>query len=395
MPECRFKAVFTVDRFLRAIFSGLVLLCCASLAYADDDFLVRGFGTLGMARTTTDDVEFVRDLSQARGLNKQWSGAVDSVLGLQANWRLTPQLEAVVQGMSRYSNHRNFKPETAWAYLKYEPLPNLSLRAGHLGTEFLMEADSRWVGYSLLTVRPVGDYFWYLPFYGINGGDATVTHSFGDTVLRGKVFYGKSTGHIPLADLQWDISGSPMAGAYLETQHGPWQLRATYANLRFTHDLPLPAALTPAQNDFLHAENTRSHYYSLGLIYENGPWQGQLMLNHIIQGSRALESSDAGYGLLGYRVGQVTPYVGYSWVRSHRRSENLDAVTQFIMEDSHTDQTTRILGMRWDFAPRMALKGQWDGVRGMPSSLLPYRMDNRAQWDGKLDVFSLTLDFIF
>lgn len=232
---------YPVWRAMTATIAALMLL---SSAFADtgDEFSLQGFGTLGVARTTTHDVEFVRDLSQPRGISDSWSLQNDSVIGVQGAWRINPQLEAVVQAMSRFRYDGTFNPEISWAYLKYEPAPNLSLRAGRLGTEFFMMADSRWVGYSFLTVRPPGDYFWYLPFYTIHGADAALTVPLGESVLRGKVFYGLSNGKIPLADEQWDISGSPMAGGYLEFQHGSWQVRGSYANIRFERDLQIGRA---------------------------------------------------------------------------------------------------------------------------------------------------------
>ena len=63
---------------------------------------LRGFGTLGIARSSSDQVEVVRDLSQPRGISNQWSGRIDSVLGVQANWQLTPEVELVSQVVSRY-----------------------------------------------------------------------------------------------------------------------------------------------------------------------------------------------------------------------------------------------------------------------------------------------------
>lgn len=397
---------YPVWRAMTATIAALMLL---SSAFADtgDEFSLQGFGTLGVARTTTHDVEFVRDLSQPRGISDSWSLQNDSVIGVQGAWRINPQLEAVVQAMSRFRYDGTFNPEISWAYLKYEPAPNLSLRAGRLGTEFFMMADSRWVGYSFLTVRPPGDYFWYLPFYTIHGADAALTVPLGESVLRGKVFYGLSNGKIPLADEQWDISGSPMAGGYLEFQHGSWQVRGSYANIRFERDLPIarvlnisPAVISDALN-FLSTEGKRTHYYSVGIVYDNGPWQGQFMLNHIEQGAKALENSDGGYVLLGYRVGQVTPYLGYSWIRSHERSRMTtgdplnNSVATYVMQDSHSDQKTTIAGLRWDVARNVALKAQWDGIRGEAASIFPYRKDNRAAWDGSMDVFSLALDFVF
>lgn len=395
MLDFRFLRKFAVDRSTGLIFILLLALAAGVTAQeAEEDLKIRGFGTLGMARTTTNDVEFVRDLSQARGVSRDWSPAIDSVLGLQANWRLSSEWEAVAQLNSRYNNRQNFKPAVAWAYLRHDPAPNLSLRAGRLGTDFFMQADSRWVGYSFLTVRPVGDYFWYLPFYGIHGADATLTQQFGETVIRGKVFYGHSQGEIPLANRQWSITGSPMQGVSVEVLQGDWHIRGSYADMKFSNDLPLPG-LTPQESTFLGARDKRSRYYALEALYERGPWQLQLMLNHVEQGTRALESSDGGYALAGYRMATITPYLGYSWVRSKVASTSLDPITQFISSDSHSDQKTGIAGLRWDFAKDMAFKLQWDAIRGTPSSLLPYRMDNRARWDGRMDVVSATLDFVF
>ena len=384
----------------------LVALTLPALADNGSEFTVRGFGTLGAVRTSGDDVEFVRDISQPRGATGHWNARTDSVLGVQANWRLTPVVEAVVQGVSRYRYDRTFKPEIAWAFLRFDPNPALSLRLGRLGTEFFMLADSRQVGYSYLTVRPPGDYFWYLPFFSVSGADATLTTPVGDSILRGKIYYGIADGKIPLADKQWKIDGSALMGAYLEYQTGNWLVRGSYANIRFNSSLPLandfatlvPGTLTADQAraglDYLETDGTRSHYYSLGLVYESGPWQFQLMLNAIDQGSKAFENSRAGYVLAGYRIGPVTPYIGYSHVDSVRRTAEVHPLVAKIRADSRSEQGTAILGARWDVMPNLALKAQWDAIRGDPSSIFPYRRE-QADWDGRLDVFSLTMDFVF
>lgn len=363
---------------------------------------LRGFGTLGATRTTSNDADFVRDLSQPTGARTHWDSRVDSILGVQANWRLTSEVEAVVQASSRYRYDRTFTPEISWAYLKYDPNPQLSLRAGRLGTEFFMLADSRQVGYSYLPVRPPGDFFWHLPFYSIDGGDVVLTLPAGDDVVRGKFYYGISDDTAPLAEKQWKLDGSAMTGGYLDYQAGAWLFRLSYANIRFRHDLPiddvlntyLPPAYVEEARQYLAAANTRSHYYSFGAIYDSGPWQVQLMFNKIKQGSQIFQSSDGGYLLLGYRIGQLTPYAAYSWVHSDARGKRPNPVVASIMADSHADQDTSILGMRWDVARNIALKAQWDGIRGEPASIFPYRRE-RADWSGKMDVFSVTMDFVF
>lgn len=376
------------------------------LAEGESSLSLHGFGTLGAVQTTSSNVEFVRDLAQPRGANEKLDTRVDSILGVQANWRLTPDLEAVVQADSRYRYDRSFNPEISWAYVKYDPTPQVSLRAGRLGTEFFMTADSRLVGYSYLSVRPPGDFFWYLPFYSINGIDAALTVPVGDDVLRGKVYYGIADGKIPYGEKQWDIEGSPMVGGYLDYQMGSWLMRASYANIRFSRDMPIndilafavsrgyPLSRVGPASDYLSADGTRSHYYSLGAIYDNGPWQVQIMFNKITQGAKIFESSSAAYVLAGYRFGEVTPYLGFSWIASEARKNPPDTVLATIMAKSHADQHTGILGVRWDVARNIALKAQWDAIRGEPKSTFPYRAET-SNWSGKMDVFSVTMDFVF
>lgn len=375
------------------------------LAHADElspSFALSGFGTLGAVRTTTDEVRFVRDLAQPEGAGKRWDGRVDSVFGVQGNLKLNSQVEGVVQVVSRYRYDRSFTPEVSWAYLKFEPDPKLSLRAGRLGTEFFMLADSRMVGYSYLAVRPPGDYFWSLPFYSIDGADAVLSLPLGESILRTKIFYGVSDERIALENREWKLDGSPMSGGYLDLQTGPWVFRLSYANIVFRNNLPLgsvlntylPPAMAQQSVDYLATANTRSHYYALGAVYDSGPWQLHLMLNHIVQGSNAFQSADGGYFQAGYRVGQVTPYVGYSWISSDQRGNTLNPVVAAIMADGRAEQSTTTLGARWDVMRNAALKVQWDHINGESESIFPYRRETSA-WRGKMDLFTLTMDFVF
>lgn len=60
---------------------------------------------------------------------------------------------------------------------------------------------------------------------------------------------------------------------------------------------------------------------------------------------------------------------------------------------THTDQTTYTLGAR-DFRRDMALKAQVDMVRGARDSIWLYPTST-AGFDGKLNIYSLALDFVF
>lgn len=352
-------------------------------------FSLGGFGTLGATRSSSSQAHFLRDASQPDGASEHWTGKVDSLLGVQANFRLLSTLGAVVQGVSRYRYDKSFRPEITWAYLKYDPNAQVSLRLGRLGTEFFMLADSRLVGYSYLSVRPPVDYFFSLPFYSIDGVDAVLKMPLGEAVLRAKVFHGFTHEKISLGAQTWELEGSWVSGANLDYMNGPWQARLGYARIRFQNDLP-DTSLFPE----LQAAGTTSNFHSLGLTYDRGPWQLQWMLNQIQHDSQAFEKSHSAYVLGGYRVGSLTPYLGYSRVASHSGNNFSSPIAAMVVATGHIHQHTRLVGMRWDFATNMALKAQWDAIRGRPDSVLPFTQVLPG-WTGRADIFSLTLDFVF
>jgi hypothetical protein len=44
-------------------------------------FTLRGFGTLGMVRSSSNQAEFIRDLSQPGGSAGRWTAKTDSLVG--------------------------------------------------------------------------------------------------------------------------------------------------------------------------------------------------------------------------------------------------------------------------------------------------------------------------
>jgi hypothetical protein len=370
---------------------------------------LRGFGTLGLARSTSDRVEFVRDLSQPGGTGGFWTSRIDTLLGVQGNLRVSDHLEGVAQVVSRYGSRGNYDPELIWAFGKFDPNANLSLRLGRLGTDFFMLADSRLVGYSYLTVRPPGDYYGTLPFQHIDGADAVVTVPVNGGLLRGKFYTGQLDEKIASMDSQWNLRGSHLGGGHVDYQHGSWLWRLGYAELRFKNSIPaldtLAAQLLPAiptaaaPMNALSVKDKLSRFYSAGIVYDHGPLQVQLMLNRIRQESALLPDSRAGYLIAGYRVSEWTPFAGYSRVDSDHKQlpasgmAGLDAKLALELLNRRSDQHTSFAGLRWDFRPNAALKVQYDAIRSTPTSLFPYR--RQKHWNDRTDVFSLTLDFVF
>jgi len=405
----------------------LALASNACLAETDTDlspkrFQLGGFGTLGAARTSTNEARFSRDQTQPTGIGKNLDGKLDSLIGIQANFRATNSLEFVTQAISRYGPHGDFRPEISWAFGKYSFGPdNLVLRAGRMGLELYMQADSRHVGYSYLTVRPPVDFFGGLAFHYIDGIDLVGTLPLADGVLKIKGFGGQADELAPIEQGSAILSlrGNPIYGIYADYQQEHWQWRATYAQMSFKHDLPAPVATLQnllnqttvpsaiALAKSLSLTDTTSRFYSLGAVYDRGPLLVQAMLSQIDHENQIYQNTQAGYLITGYRIGQFTPFAAYSWSKSKTKQlssglpddnggplSQLNASLLGAQTRVHTDQHTYTLGSRWDFRQNMALKAQVDFIRGKPESVFLYS-STTPNFNGKVNVFSLTLDFVF
>ena len=375
---------------------------------SESTLTLHGFGTLGLARTTTDRVEFVRDRSQPKGITNQWSGRIDSVLGLQAYWQAAPTVELVGQVVSRLHYDASRKPEVMWAFAKWEPDARLALRAGRIGADFMMQADSRLVGYSYLPVRPPADFFGPLFFSHLDGADASLTLPLGNGLLHGKIFAGATQEKTTGVPGVWDTSGSPVRGFVLDYQTGPWLWRANAASIRFSNDIKLAqlqaglrAAGAAAAAELLSTTGKTTTFYSMGVVYDEGPLQVQGMINKIHHETAVFQNSYAGYLLAGYRLGAFTPYTGVSrWISTYKdyRATSTDptanAMFDTIMHASTANQTTYTLGVRWEVQQNVAAKVQWDAIRGRAESGFPY-VNNQPGWGGRTDVLSLSVDFVF
>lgn len=365
---------------------------------------LKGFGTVGIAHSDEANAQFVRDLSQPNGLSKGWSGKVDSLFGLQANLKLNANTEAVIQGLTRHRYDGSWRPELSWAFLRHDLSPDFTVRVGRMGIEFFMQSDSRLIGYANLTVRPPADYYGPLVISYFDGIDASLTTDTGHGLIRGKLFAGYAAETTPFAEpLTWNLHGSPTVGGHLDYINGPWQIRYGHAQVRFKHGQPLNELAGLDITSFapeLAIVDRWAYYDSIGFVYDEGNLQVHGQIGHIDYQSSVYEDTDLGYLIAGYRLGQITPYAGYSRVRSKAAglttpmTPELAAIIAGVTAQTHADQHTITLGTRWDFVHNVALKAQLDLVRGKPDSLFSVRNETPG-WDGRMNVFSLSLDFVF
>ncbi|MFZ6747704.1 hypothetical protein [Undibacterium sp. Ren11W] len=415
-------------KFLITLFAlSSQLLISAAQAQIDEaskSFHISGYGTLGAVHSSSNQVDFVRSLLQRDGVgySRSIDFGMDSLLGLQLDLRPADEFGASIQAVSR-RGQSEFQPELTWAYARYTPNDTVQMRAGRLGFDVYLLADSRDVGYSYQWVRPPIEYFGPLTLSYLDGADAVLKTPLSDGVLRAKLYVGKAREKPAIGgnySAVFPLTGSPLLGAYLEYQNQHWQFRAGGARLRFNNEFPQMQELADALRspslqyfdpnaaalaDRITFKDKTVDYLSAGVAYDNGPLQAQLMLSKLKSDLIAFPQNIAGYTTISYRLKQWTPYITYSAIRPNTSTPvlhlppgidpNLDAIAhayRVTSEGQLADQSTVSLGLRYDFAEKMDLKFQIDHIRSKQNLLL---RNVQPSWNGRATLFSIAFDFVF
>lgn len=419
-------------------------------ALADDDASrvnFSGFGTVGAIHNHGSGAQFIRDITQVKGsANNGLSWDVDSRFGVQANYSVNEEIEAVAQVVSRYRWDNTFTPELTWGFLKYAPHEAIGLRAGRIGFDAFLAADSRDVGFSYLWVRPPVEYYGVLPFHYLDGVDVVLSTALGRGTGRLKAYTGIARQKVPTAGVLEDLAGSRVTGGFLDYQDTHWTARVGITDLRVLREFPT-FALPDSSFDILASIRTfaglqtdpavASDLYrlardtslagkhvtfkSVALAYEDGPLQAQLALSRFTPESLVFPHSHSGYLSVGYRLGQFTPYGAFAMAKNRKinraadlagRGAGLDpilGIVNYMFTAGERNQRTYTLGVRYDMADNVALKLQVDMIRNRTCSPLSLPIVGSTppcanpilwpsvprDWDGRAEVFSLALDFIF
>jgi hypothetical protein len=166
--------------------------------------------------------------------------------------------------------------------------------------------------------------------------------------------------------------------------------------------------LGPGPTQFAEAASIAGKYYgfySAGVAYDAGPLQAHLVISRQASQSLAFPPNDAAYASLAWRNGPLTPYVGWSAIRTRATTRStglpagvappLDALiagASQLQQGNANIQHTVSAGLRWDVAPKMAWKLQFDRVHAEA----PLMWANRQPgWNGRASVVSVAMDFVF
>ncbi len=349
-----------------------------------ENVVIGGFGTLGVARTNTDLAQFAR-YNQAQGVTSGAGIGTDTNLGLQATYKYNDWLSGTAQILTRKNTSPAFTSELTWAFVKMKLSSDFSVRAGRMVLPVFMISDSQNVGYANTMMRPPIEMYGQAPIEHVDGADLSYQHSIGDTTVSAQLGAGVSTGKLFLASGGGSVATfrAPLAALAVSVEHGPFMVRVARLNTRFGSDdvvalNGLVNTLTGAgfgqlARDLTVVGGKRIAFTAVGMTMD---WQNFLVQAEYGQ-RRAQEpvyvpDSNSGYAMFGYRIGRVLPYYAHASLKQAGRSVNVpanfpasgalsNAVNRGLM--TLGEQRSDLLGVRWDFSKSMALKVQVDRVK--------------------------------
>jgi len=416
---------------------GWALLGLATWAQAGDEteeartWQIEGYGTLA-AHVADDKVVGVR--GDGRNRNPSYDGKLrfdgDSLLAVQARVDLSPRVHAVWQLLARDDVRYGQRPRNEWIYLGWDAQPNLNLKLGRTALPVFLHSETRHLGYAQTTARPVNTVYQLNPFTHVDG--LALRH--GRSLGRGELRTELSAGRAELALPSGTVEADRIVSLALRYDEGPWSLRLAGSDYHFDMRLAnvqrLYSQLTTGATGCTNCatvlaaraplEGVHAQVQTVALQHESGSWSFTAELARRSSNNSIVADSLAWYTLLAYRVGEWSPYAVLGAIRfrepplglqthpaapaaARRANELIDLYLQ-----TPNDRRIAQLGLRWDLHARAALKLQWERYRATregrvlgqshylevpaPPPIGPYQ---GPAWDGRVNQWSINLDFVF
>ncbi|MYM26258.1 porin [Duganella sp. FT135W] len=387
---------------------------CSAFAQAETDGLtVSGFGTIGAARSDTNEARFVRS-NQAEGVADTAKFGLDSNLGLQVDYEFNDTWSATTQVLTRKATSPSFTTDLTWAFVQVKINDELNVRVGRMGLPTFLISDYQNVGYANTLMRPPIEMYVQAPIESGDGVDFNYQHAFDNWNLSAQGLAGVSRGKLFLPGTAATATyRAPTMALALGAEMGPVTLRLSHLQARMTsNDIGpinnLVSSLTTAGfgqlgKDMSILSGKRLTFTAVGLT---GKWH-----NIVVQGEygrrRAKDpayvpDTNAWYAMFGYRMGEVLLYYSHAEYKgagssvtlpaSFPTSGSLSTAVRSVLTSSA--QNSDALGVRWDFARSVALKVQVDRVKPTAKSgSLIYGPATGLK--NSVTVVGVTLDFVF
>lgn len=385
-----------------------------------DIFSFSAFGTLGFTHSTERNADYVRIVDTPRGAGHSHSITIsgETRLGAQLDMHFTDNLSAVVQGVSEYRPNGSFSPALELGHVKFQVTPGWEFRAGRMAIPWFMVSDYLKVGYALPWLRaPNVVYRTAMSHY--DGVETRYKLNIEDVALTAQVLYGQAGTDIasnPSGGEKTKLTLNDFVGLTLQGDYGASTLRfGFFSSVMTLKNSGLDSIFNAyrAQGDVAlaktyDANNSRTHYITLGYTYDPGDWFVRGEVAKLFGTKSMIPMYTSGYVSGGYRFDDITPYITVG--RFHQDTDttigNADPgiaafggaqlINALIGNGISNSHTTFALGARWNFWENWAFKAEYDhimndknssgGLKNLQPDFVPGR---------NYDLFSASIDFVF
>ncbi|MQA20533.1 porin [Rugamonas rivuli] len=396
-----------------AVFAATAAMQAQAGTMGDENLSISGFGTLGVAKSNTDQAQFAR-YNQAEGVSDKAKIGLDTNLGLQATYKINDWLSGTAQILTRKNTSPTFTTDLTWAFLKARINDETSVRVGRVVLPTFLISDYQNVGYANTMMRPPIEMYGQAPIENVDGADINYQHAFGDINFTTQAFVGVSRGKlfVPTGAGSVATYRAPAAGISFTGEYGPFLVRVGHAraDMKINDLAPINSltgtltqfGFTQLANDLGLTTGKKIAFTSIGGTMD---WNNIVVQTEYAQ-RRAKEAvyipdTNAWYTMVGYRVGKVLPYYSHASYKDAGSSVTppaalpknspLGAAVYGLLPSP--EQTSDLIGVRWDFAKSMALKVQIDRVK--PKTKAGSLIFVQPGFNNNVTVVAAAVDFVF
>jgi hypothetical protein len=380
-----------------------------------------GFATLGAVYSNSDHHGYRKDVSSDVGV---FSGEIDfkqqSLLGLQANWSISPSLDVVYQSVLRDLAKPSLDRYTTLAFLRYDVNANWNVRVGRTAPDLFLLTEYRDVDFSYVWSTAPNEVYGIVPYRSIDGVDVTYSQRGFGGVFKTKLFTGSSAAEISSISIVEEIKIKDIIGLSLSFDHFNWRVETKYSQMKIANEPDsntlgidiinkVPDTLWPNSKVFAQSllmTGKEVNYSSVSGQYEWENWLSSAELSRIISNSDVIPKITSGYAALSYQFNAHQLYGIYAFtysdtyvfdepgVNEQALSELIEGTT-YLMNFYSANQQTISLGWRCDITNHMASSLQWNFTKLDKGGSTLWLNKSDHNLPEKINTFLLTLSMVF
>lgn len=400
----------------------LIVLCFLTCkpVFADPEFRIGGFGTLGVMHSDNHLADFTTDFKpKGVGYTRKYDFGGDSLFGIQGDVIFDDKVSASLQLIHRiFDGETDFKTDVELANVKFKITPNLTMHLGRLGFPAFIASDYRLVNYANVWARAPSEVYKQEPLTHLDGISVRYQTELGGGIFNTQVVYFGHSGKSPQGNTSKGHGSALWNASY---EQGPWTARALLSSFAVSNPNAFNRFRTVLANvpggaqaiDRLFGNKTRGKYYSIGTVYDPGDYFFQGEYSYLDTDKGFVNTTNSWYALAGFRKGKWSPYMMISELKSKGPFEDSFAsamangsfgpsLTAFgnvisrVIALRNQSQITMAVGVRYDIIKNIALKVQYDHIHLKDGSNGMYSYPvTQATSAGDANITSINLDFIF